>query len=311
MDVTITRITDPAELFCKYPGQFNAQPVYLELDTRDGQLSCSYNPNIGGGTTFDHHHRLILSAEIPCLTADAANTLMQEVAPLAQRVLDGADERWDGNNSVGVFTDDAANAWEEIGRICEAWSADQDPSLTVSSWDVSDWFNEGDENTIESLGITADTTDEQLDAMAAEQVELAVNNSAVGYAILDHDATLAYLTSLRDDLRQAVREELEGLVDRLTEQRDAGIRRLAAWGDSSRAIGELVGLSHTWVQRIVKVEPRALDRTGDYGILTDYVTGQEIRNATAEEHERSLAAGDTGAFELDGRAVFVAGGTER
>lgn len=50
--------------------------------------------------------------------------------------------------------------------------------------------------------------------------------------------------------------------------------------------------------------------SAEYGILTDYATGEEIRPATADEHARSLAAGETGAFDLDGRVVFVAGGPE-
>lgn len=49
----------------------------------------------------------------------------------------------------------------------------------------------------------------------------------------------------------------------------------------------------------------------EYGILTDYTTGEEIRPATTDEHARSLAAGETGAFDLDGRVVFVAGGPEQ
>jgi hypothetical protein len=48
----------------------------------------------------------------------------------------------------------------------------------------------------------------------------------------------------------------------------------------------------------------------EYGTLTDYTTGEQIRPATADEHARSLAGGDAGAFDLDGRAVFVAGGPE-
>ena len=49
----------------------------------------------------------------------------------------------------------------------------------------------------------------------------------------------------------------------------------------------------------------------DYGTLTDYTTGEEIRPATREEHARSLAAGETGAFrDEDGRVVYVAGGPE-
>lgn len=54
-----------------------------------------------------------------------------------------------------------------------------------------------------------------------------------------------------------------------------------------------------------------MTETTDYGTLTDYVTGEPIRPATADEHARSLAAGETGAFgDEDGRAVFVAGGPE-
>jgi hypothetical protein len=48
----------------------------------------------------------------------------------------------------------------------------------------------------------------------------------------------------------------------------------------------------------------------DYGTLNDYRTGEPIRPATAAEHASSLAAGETGVFELDGRSVFVAGGPE-
>jgi hypothetical protein len=53
-----------------------------------------------------------------------------------------------------------------------------------------------------------------------------------------------------------------------------------------------------------------MSETTDYGTLTDYRTGEPIRPATAAEHAQSLAAGEAGVFELDGRSVFVAGGSE-
>jgi hypothetical protein len=262
MDVTIVKVTEPDELYCKYPGQFQPQPVDLELNTRTGVLSCFYAPETGGATSFDHFHRIILSASIPCLTADVANALMDEVAPLAQRVLDGASEEWDGNNNVGVLTDDAAKAWADIDNLCATYDAEENPRITVAGWDVSDWFAEGDESTIATLGITADTTDAELDTLATDNVEQAKFGGEVGYGVLDHDATLAYLTQLRDDLRQAACDELRDnaleqamLKERIRHQ----IRRLAAWRDqdgrqvfSSRAIEEIVGLSHTRVQQIIK-----------------------------------------------------------
>jgi hypothetical protein len=49
----------------------------------------------------------------------------------------------------------------------------------------------------------------------------------------------------------------------------------------------------------------------DWGILTAYDTGREIRPATSAEHARSLAAGETGAYADDELGtVFVAGGPE-
>lgn len=43
----------------------------------------------------------------------------------------------------------------------------------------------------------------------------------------------------------------------------------------------------------------------DYGTLHDYQTGEAIRPATADELVQSLAAGESGAFDLDGRSVYV------
>ncbi len=48
----------------------------------------------------------------------------------------------------------------------------------------------------------------------------------------------------------------------------------------------------------------------EYGTLTDYTTGEPIRVASRDEWLTSIRAGETGAFEQDGRAMFVAGGPE-
>ena len=55
----------------------------------------------------------------------------------------------------------------------------------------------------------------------------------------------------------------------------------------------------------------------DYGTLTDYATGEPIRPATAQEWRRTadkLASGDsdayTGAWDDDGRSVYVDGGPD-
>lgn len=198
--VTIRPVNQPDALFCKYPGQFNAQDAILYLDTRDGELYCDYNAAIGGGTTMAEFHRLVLSTVIPPLTAEVANALMADVASLAQTVLDGADEDWDGDNNVGTLTEEAQAAWSEIVARCAEENFDS--SEQVCAWEVEDWFIDGDEVTRVALEIDAATTDEQISAIAAQQVEMATTvSSDAGYGVLDRGDVEQYLTRLRDEAR--------------------------------------------------------------------------------------------------------------
>lgn len=254
-EITITPVGAVDALYCKYPGQFNVQPVDLRLDTRTGVLSCDYNPGIGHIVSFDEFHHLILTAPIDPLTADSANRLMQEVAPLAGRVMAGASEEWNGNDDVGRLTDDAATAWDEITTVCRDWSG-EDMREQVCGWDVSDWFAEGDDITIVAVGLAADTTDEQIAAIAAEQSETATTGGECGYSVLDADDVATYLTGLRAGLRETVREELTDAAEALeaaTRRRDGLLRQIRQWaaGDTLRSLGDLAGVSHTEVARIV------------------------------------------------------------
>ena len=76
-----------------------AKPAKLYCDTRDGD-----------GVPMDiwHHRRLCWT--IGALTADAANALMTEVLPLAERVVAGYSPKWNGSNTVGELDDDAQDA---------------------------------------------------------------------------------------------------------------------------------------------------------------------------------------------------------
>lgn len=76
-----------------------------------------------------------------------------------------------------------------------------------------------------------------------------------------------------------------------------------------QALDTLWSLARAW-ETCADVQREMNRRT--YGTLTDYITGEEIRPATAYELAQSLAADETGAFSLDdGRTVFVASGGER
>lgn len=178
MDVKIQKLTEPAELFRHYEGQTEQQPCHLALGLGEGVLWCDYNPNVGPPYGMPESEWLgqVRTVQIPCLTADMGNMLMAEVAPLAQKVLEGASIEWSGRQGgrVGLLDEAASDAW---GQLCDLVAAFcQDPGArTVEGVDAGAWYSQCDPT--EELGITADTTDEELERLVA-QVEEEIREQA-------------------------------------------------------------------------------------------------------------------------------------
>lgn len=192
--VQIRLVTETTELHCQYTGEFNPQPVYVELGLEDGILLASYDAIVGPGMPASVYHGIDRRWTIPAMTDDGANALLQEIAPLAQRVLDGSDVDWDGNNKVGrILTDDAQAAYDAIGELCEALDSDSQGALQV--WNM-DTIGEG--WTADEAGITATTTDAELDQIEkrlTEEFRDGMGLDAVVIEGLDED-----LRRLRDEL---------------------------------------------------------------------------------------------------------------
>lgn len=197
--LTVKHVADRNDLHCQYPGQTSAQPCYVELDCESATLRAAYNPEIGNGIPFAVHHGRTLRWSIAALTADVANALLDELAPLAQRVVDGFEAVWDGNNMVGQLDADASAASEEIDetirRGYDRSSADEHD--TVSVWQACDWYGPLGSTSVQcrELGITADTTDDQL-----AEIERRENGNAEGAEIEGHGR---YLAELRSEARAA------------------------------------------------------------------------------------------------------------
>jgi len=180
----IVPLTEKAELFCHYTRQTVQQPCYVELDCCSGTLTANYNAEIGNGVPFSVYHGHDQRWGIPCLAAEDANALLEGLAPLAQRVLDGYDSGWDGNNIVATFTDDAKAAIDEIEHLCTNAFGD-----VLTGFDADSWLEGSD------AMVNADTTDEQIDTIAQSLADKALED---GYVLLD---TVAYLREQRDDMR--------------------------------------------------------------------------------------------------------------
>lgn len=168
MTIAITTVTG-TELHVTYPRQTQAQPCYVELDARDdGRLSAAANPEIGNAVPFDVVHGHVQRWTIPALKADVANELLKEIAPLAERVVAGYESTWSGSNHVAAFDEDATVAIEAIGDLCDR-AGGEDEALSV--WEAADWFSGlgGAVAQAHDLGITAETTDEQLAEIAKRE----------------------------------------------------------------------------------------------------------------------------------------------
>lgn len=163
--VEITRVETENAFYCKFQSQNQCQPAYVELDCETGKLYAYVSGEIGNGVPMRVYHRLSVRWGIEALKTDAANALLEEIAPLAQRIVDGFDSGFDGHNIVGSFEKDAEEAEQEISDLC-GQTSEYD---RVKSWDAADWFAEqGRAAVTAEFGITAKTTDDELAAMVAK-----------------------------------------------------------------------------------------------------------------------------------------------
>jgi hypothetical protein len=167
------------ELYCQYPRQSNQQPCYVELRCQSGIITASYNAEIGNAIPCSVNDGHDQRWAIPCLTADAANEMLAEIAPIAQRVLDGYASEYDGNNHRATFTDDARDAKDEIEQLIEAHRYTYDNSYVIGGMNADDWLSSTPE-------ITAATTDEEIEAMATDYQGIAAADNIVLLGMAKH-----------------------------------------------------------------------------------------------------------------------------
>jgi predicted transcriptional regulator len=198
--VTIKKIKSNDELHCHFPGQYDRQQCYVELDCTNSILSASYNAEIGGAVPFSVYHGHDQRWDIPCLTADAANSLMEDILPLAERVVAGYESVWDGQNQVAEFDDDARAAIDEINGLCDGVEADE--CNTISEYDVDEFLDStvhthGAYVDIDDIGhITAATSDSELESIESKINQMA--ESADGNIVFK-GSVREWLESVRDN----------------------------------------------------------------------------------------------------------------
>lgn len=128
-----------APLYCRYQGQTNAQPAYVEMD-EDGNVSADYSGEIGNAVPMTvWHGRTLRWAVSNQVRGDELADLIErdDVVALLERVYLGHSVEWDGNNHVGRLDDDAQAASDELDELFAAESSDEHNLVDV--YDVDDY----------------------------------------------------------------------------------------------------------------------------------------------------------------------------
>lgn len=203
MTIRIIECTLPDELFRHYDEQTRHQPAYIELDLRHSTLLANWNSEVGNAVPATVRNGFELRYPIPVLTAEAANRVMKEMVPLANRILTDYEERWDGSNMVAHFGRDAQAAEEEIEVLLglDERTRTSEPNQGFPGSDlVAIWNIDGATNGCEvsEYDITAETTDERLDEIEAEILSDLVGISESDVAVVHGLDT--YLREKRDQL---------------------------------------------------------------------------------------------------------------
>ncbi|MBV2364245.1 helix-turn-helix domain-containing protein [Streptomonospora nanhaiensis] len=292
MSVEITPCTRPAELYRRYDGQTGPQPCFIELDTRDGAMRADYDAEIGNAVPASVWHGLVRRYPIPALSAEAANRVMEEIRPLAERIVTDTEEHWDGNNHVARMGADALAAEEEIQRLLGC-DDDAEPVLFDATDEVTVWYLDGATNgqEAEEFEIGPETTDERLDEIA-EEIRSNLEGSSEGGVVILDDEVVQYLYQLRDDAIEADHEDVfwsvvegTGPASRAVDPEPAGITiptEVLSWAE-----GHGFSTDNPDVYLLVATEDDAEDIDGEIDWMKT-----RVRTAEANKIRAALAARD-------------------
>lgn len=145
---------DPGALYLKFHGQTGRQPVYLEIDPKEGTMLMDSDAIVGPGMPGEVWSGIVRQYRIPFVpTAKAANKMMRELKPLAQKIADGHSVEWNGQNWVGVLTEEA----EEAERELEATLVHSEGSYEeLQVYEVEAWFEPIEDELLRSTKSTTE-----------------------------------------------------------------------------------------------------------------------------------------------------------
>ena len=187
-------IDDPFGLVEADPvtGPEATKAIYLQLDTRDGEIGLGTRSHAENAVPINVYHGIVRRYYLPQnvdakrLTDDINSGVFDD---LFRRIVDGSEVVWDGQNHVCRMTDDAYAADQELSERLMDYPYTHEGVISARDW-LREAYETGD------LGLTAETTDEELEALA-ERLDAEAREEGIK---LLH--TLETLEEWRDELRE-------------------------------------------------------------------------------------------------------------
>lgn len=103
-----------------YPSQARPQHAFVSIDLLHNFITADWNPEIGTAIPSSVYRGRVRRYGIPSdITTREIRALLNRLSPIADRVVAGAEEEWDGQNMRWYLNDEARAAEQEIIDICE------------------------------------------------------------------------------------------------------------------------------------------------------------------------------------------------
>lgn len=166
--------------------------TYTELEIQAGGKVFVTQECRTGSTPLDVWNGVVLTAGLPHVDENYLREFLTDNEDI-QKIIDGMDTVWNGSNHVGKHTDEAMVAFDELVEEINSWGD------FYSRWSADEWLGQ---NTPTELGVSAKTTDAELEVIAEELEQSPEDGDIIDgcRVIVDDGEILEYITRLRDDL---------------------------------------------------------------------------------------------------------------
>lgn len=114
MKTNLESLTGPTPLYVQYPSQTSPQDAYVEIHA-DGTVNYESNSEIGNAVPVSVWNGRIRRIKIPNhFTAQGYQELHDYLMADLEILINGMDEKWDGNNMVGTLTEEARETLDQL-----------------------------------------------------------------------------------------------------------------------------------------------------------------------------------------------------